>query len=411
MRRLLLFPGLVWLAVSGLAPTALADSGTLVIVGGGLEPDNSEVFTAFLEARPANAPSIAIIPAASGEPQQSADAFRNALVAHGVDPASISIVRLAILDDPATDTVDEACWRDNADDAAEIEKLRQAGAIWFTGGDQSRITTLLLREDGGDTAMLSAIRERLEAGAVVGGTSAGAAIMSSPMITQGDSLAALLPGTPGEPLQFGGGLGFASDALVDQHFGERARLGRLAAALTDARQPHRIGFGIDEDTALVVDRAKGTARVAGSGYVTVLDARSAMRESGDRLAIGGLLVSLGGAGDEIDLAAATIVPAAFKRSTLGAEYYNAADLPGGGMALSGQTLAQVAGEALLDNLAAKVVERHSFIGEFGVTYRFSQTTASQGWWGRAPDSAARYTLSAIRFDIEPIHVTIRRAGN
>ncbi|QIG53644.1 cyanophycinase [Altererythrobacter sp. BO-6] len=394
-----------------MASIAHADSGTLVIVGGGLQPDNAEVFTAFLDARPDGTPKFVIIPAASGEPQQSADAFRETLIAHGVDPAAILLVELAMVDDPSTESVDEASWRDNSHNPVEIAKIEQAGAIWFTGGDQSRISALLIASDGHDSPMLASIRARLEAGAVIGGTSAGAAIMSDPMITQGDTLAALAPQVPGESLEFGRGLGFAGDVLIDQHFGQRARLGRLAAALTDRRQALKIGMGIDEDTALLVDRAAHTARVVGTGYVTILDARFAHRNAEGRPAINGLMVGLGASGDTIDLANASIAPAPFKRPTLGREYFDAATPSGGGMALAGQSLAEVAGEGLLDNSAAQQVVRHSFVGEFGVTYRFTQTEVSHGWWGRGPNGTARYTLSGIGFDIEPIEVTIKRAGN
>lgn len=411
MRRLLLSSSLAWLALGWMASSAHAHSGTLVIVGGGLQPDNGEIFTAFLEARPESAPTIVIIPAASGEPQQSSNAFRNALIAHGADPSAILSVELAMMDDPSTEEVDEANWRTNAGNHAEIAKVERAGAIWFTGGDQSRITTLLLDADGRESPMLSTIRHRLQAGAVIGGTSAGAAIMSDPMVTQGDSTAALLPGMAGEPLDLGRGLGFISDVLVDQHFGERARLGRLAVALTNERQPNRIGFGIDEDTAVVIDLADETARVAGSGYVTILDARAAVRSTDGRIAINGLQVGLGGSGDVIDLATGRIDPASFMRPTTGREYFAAPFPAGGGMALAGQSLAEVAGEALLDNSAAQAVERHSFVGAFGVTYRFTQEDSSQGWWGRGLDGQARYALSGIRFDIEPIDVMIRRAEN
>lgn len=389
---------------------ARAEDGTLVIVGGGLEPGNAAIHRAFLNARPANAPGIAIIPAASGEPQASADSFAEALVAHGADPANITVIRLAMIDDPATRAVDESAWATNAGSAAEIARIARAGAIWFTGGDQSRITALLTGTDGRDTPMLAAIRQRLRQGAVVGGSSAGAAIMSDPMITQGDALAALLPDGAGEPLALGRGLGFVGGALVDQHFGQRARLGRLAAALLAPGQPHRIGLGIDEDTALVL-HGSAPARVLGSGYVTLVDARSAMRGKGERFAARGLLLGLAAAGDTIDLASAAIAPAAFRKPTIGHEYADAAPIDGGGMALGGQTLAEVAGEALLDNRAARVVERHSFANGLGVTYRFTQADGSRGYWGRGPDRAARYTLSGVRFDIEPIDVTINKAGS
>lgn len=392
-------------------PSLLAQPGTLVIVGGGLEADNEEVFRAFLEARPTEATSIAIVPAASGAPSQSAADFRDALVRHGADPADISIVELAVKDDPATADIDEAGWSANADNPSEIEKIAQAGAIWLTGGDQSRLTELLIGEGGRDTAMLAAIRARLEAGAVVGGTSAGAAIMSDPMITQGDTLAALLPNAPGEEVRFNRGLGFFQGVLVDQHFGERARLGRLAALLVSKDQPHRIGIGIDENTAVQYTVGETHVLVLGSGYVTFLDARSAKIGDGSRFAVRNLALSLASSRDRIALENGEVEPAPYKQATVGNEYFVAETISGGGMALGGSTLAVVAGEALLDNSAARSVERHSFSGTFGVTYRFVQAEDSRGWWGRSPAGNASYALSGIRFDIEPIDITIMKAEN
>ena len=392
-------------------PTLQAQSGTLVIVGGGLERDNEEVFRAFLDARPANARAIAVIPAASAAPSESASDFRDTLVSYGADPADIWIVELAVLDDPQTADTDEGGWSANASNAAEIDKIAQAGAIWFTGGDQSRLTDLLIDEDGRDTAMLAAIRARLTAGAVIGGTSAGAAIMSDPMITQGDTLAALLPGAPGEPVRFDRGLGFLGNILVDQHFGERARLGRLAALLVDENQSHRIGVGIDENTAIRLTMGDANADVLGTGYVTFLDGRGSTPGSGKRFAVRNLSLSLASSGDRISLTDGKIAPAPFKKQTVGNEYFATPTISGGGMALGATSLAEVAGDALLDNSASREVERPSFSGAQGVTYRFVQTDASQGWWGRSPEGRAAYALSGIRFDIEPIDVIITKAEN
>jgi cyanophycinase len=397
------------LALVASAGAARAEGGTLVIVGGGLDHANAEIYAALLDARPEGAPGIAIIPAASGESGASSRAFAAALQRHGAKPEDVVTVRLALVDDPGTPDVDESRWAGNAHDPAEIATVERAGAIWFLGGDQARITAVLLEKDGSDTPMLTAIRRRLAAGAVVGGTSAGAAIMSAGMINRGDTLGALIGGESGEPLELTRGLGFLQSALVDQHFGERARLGRLAAALTDPTQPQRIGLGIDEDTALIVSLGDGRAQVAGSGYVTLLDARTARRTSGQRIGIAGLTLGLAGAGDSIDLAKPGVTPSPVRKPTAGREYVERPLLAGGGMAYGDQSLAVVVGEGLLDNAAARVTQRHSFAGTEGFTYRFEETTASRGWWGRDAQGRARYTLEGVAFDITPITVAIRKA--
>ena len=305
-----------WSAVCGIAlllalsaSAAQAAPGSLVIAGGALSPGNAAVHRAFLDLRMQGAPTIAVIPAASSEPAGSARRLAAALERHGGSPADVVLVHLATMDDPETPAVDESRWAGNATDSREIAKILSAGGIWFAGGDQSRITRSLLCENGADTPMLAAIRARLAAGAVIGGTSAGAAIMSRVMILNGDSRTALSqpvqprldPDESNTALVLGQGLGFLPDGLVDQHFSERDRLGRLTRALFEQPSAQRFGFGIDEDTALVVDLESGIAKALGSGTITVVDARAATAGTGLPFTASGVSVAKMPAGSEIAL--------------------------------------------------------------------------------------------------------------
>ncbi|MGB6229183.1 MAG: cyanophycinase, partial [Litorimonas sp.] len=204
---------------------ALATSAQaqLVIAGGGLEADTQDVWQAFIDQAKTDG-AFVIVPSASGSPAQSAASVRKTLIRHGVDDARITVAPLAVRDDDTTPGVNEKKWKRNADDPDVASQLRGAAAIWFTGGDQSR-TTGLLNPDGHATPVLSALRTAHASGTPIGGTSAGAAIMSRTMIRQGDSLTALTGSGEGEVLELGDGLGFLPHGLVDQHFGERARLG------------------------------------------------------------------------------------------------------------------------------------------------------------------------------------------
>jgi cyanophycinase len=268
---------------------AQADNGRLLIVGGGLLLENEAVYRALIDNRPEDRPGIAIIGAASDAAQSTARTFAGHLMHHGVDPEQISIVALAIVDDPDTPDIDESDWIANAANPEEIAKIENAGAIWFTGGDQVRLNRALVRPGGIDSPMLAAIRSRLNAGAIVGGTSAGAAAMSSPMIARGGPFEALF-GPVGdepndsvdqsEPLVLMQGLRLFSPFTLDQHFLERARLGRLARAIAQQPGPARLGIGIDEDTALLVNLFERRATVIGRGAVTVLDARNAAVSAG-----------------------------------------------------------------------------------------------------------------------------------
>jgi cyanophycinase len=140
-----------------------------------------------------------------------------------------------------------------------LDLLEYASGLFITGGSQLRISAAL-----GGTAIADTIRRRHAEGMVVAGTSAGAAVLSEHMISMGDSGA-----TPRRRLvQMAKGLGLAPDLVVDQHFRQRDRLGRLVTALS--YNPGPLGVGVDEDTAAVIQ--DGILRVIGSGAVTVIDA-------------------------------------------------------------------------------------------------------------------------------------------
>jgi cyanophycinase len=384
----------------------LGASAQLVIAGGGLDAETQDVWQAFID-KAAPAGTIVIIPSASGSPVQSAQSVADTLSSYGVAKDRIAFAEIALLDDRSTDDVDESEWVENIDDPALITQLETASAIWFTGGDQSRTTTLF-RPHGQPTEALKAIYHAQHRGAPIGGTSAGAAIMSRAMIQQGDSLAALTGSADGETLKLGEGLGFLPHGLVDQHFGERARLGRLAAALGQLPDPsQRLGFGIDENTAFITDQ-DGAAVIKGAGYVTVLDARNALYQDKDgRMHISDLVLHLVSAGDRIDLETLAITPAPWKSPTVGQEYVQQPLSGGGGMALQGQSLQDVIGEGLIDNAESQSVERISFDGSGrGVAYHFHQLEASSGFWGRGPDGPGRYMIANIAFDIVPVNVSI-----
>ena len=147
----------------------------------------------------------------------------------------------------------------NAVAAAELEK---ATGVFFTGGDQLRITTVL-----GGTRTDSLLQALVRDGRILlAGTSAGAAMMSGTMIVGGDG-----PGVTTDSVRTGPGLEFLPGVLIDMHFAERGRLNRLLSAV--ARYPHELGVGIDEDTAILADG--DVLEVLGSGSVTIVDAGGA----------------------------------------------------------------------------------------------------------------------------------------
>ena len=136
--------------------------------------------------------------------------------------------------------------------------LADAAGLFFTGGDQLRISSQI-----GDTPIEEMVRAIHRRGGVIAGTSAGASVMSDTMLVRGSSAESHRIGD----LNMAPGLGLIEDVIIDQHFAERGRIGRLLGAV--AQNPRVLGIGIDENTAIVVENDR--FRVIGAGAVYVVD--------------------------------------------------------------------------------------------------------------------------------------------
>ena len=170
-----------------------------------------------------------------------------------------------------------------------------ATGIFLTGGNQLRLSTIL-----GGTPLAQCIRRRNAAGTVVAGTSAGAAIMPEHMIAGGGSGA-----TPkADGVILAPGLGLTNRLVIDQHFRQRDRIGRLLAAVSF--NPFAVGIGLDEDTAVVLG-PDDTFEVVGSGAVTVVDPSDLVYSSmdsalpGEPVSLIGLTLHVLGHGGRFDL--------------------------------------------------------------------------------------------------------------
>jgi cyanophycinase len=169
--------------------------------------------------------------------------------------------------------------RAESHDPALVARLDAASGIFMSGGSQLKLSQYLPGTPLGD-----AIHRAHARGAVVGGTSAGASIMSEFMIAMGDEGL-----TPRQRVaQMSHGLGLVKGAIIDQHFSQRTRYGRLMSVT--AMSPNLIGIGLDEDTAIEV-HGSSTFTVRGTGGVFVLDCRSAVTDAPDARRGAPLLVS------------------------------------------------------------------------------------------------------------------------
>ena len=171
--------------------------------------------------------------------------------------------------------------RRDCEEPGRLARLQQASGVFFTGGNQLRLGTLL-----GGTAVAKTVRAMNAAGVPVAGTSAGAAFISEHMIAFGNEGSTPIAGSVG----LAAGLGLTNRFIIDQHFRQRDRLGRLMTAL--AYNPFAIGLGLDEDTAAFIS-PDNTVHVEGSGGITVVDAAEVQFSSMDTVSEGQPVCLLG----------------------------------------------------------------------------------------------------------------------
>jgi len=197
--------------------------------------------------------------------------------------------------------------RADAEDAEEIDELKESTGIFLSGGNQLRLSTVL-----GGTRAAKALRRANASGVPVAGTSAGAAFLSEHMIAFGDEGATPKAGM----VHLAPGLGLTNRVIIDQHFRQRDRLGRLLSAL--AYNPFAVGIGLDEDTAAFI-RPDEVLEVEGSGGLTLIDSSGIefssmdMVDEGDPVCMLGIRLHLLVAGASYDLANRRASPGALAR--------------------------------------------------------------------------------------------------
>lgn len=260
----------------------MADAaGPLIIIGGHEDKDGERVILKEV-ARRLNGGRLVIATVASHEPEGYFDSYQKAFAAIGVT----DLVELYV-HERAESHSDEA-----------LSLLDGAGGVFFSGGDQLRISSQI-----GDTAIERRIRELHAAGGVIAGTSAGASVMSETMLVKGPSAESYRIGE----LHMAPGLGLIRDVIIDQHFAERGRYGRLLGAV--AHNPRLLGIGIDENTAVVVENDRFL--VIGSGAAYVVDGEEATHSNiaearSDRaLSMFNVRMHVLSSGDSFDLTART----------------------------------------------------------------------------------------------------------
>lgn len=216
----------------------------LILIGGSEDKQGARVILREV-ARRAGHGRLVVATLGSEEPEQQWQRYAQVFRELGVE----DIEHLSVIS------------REDAMGADPVALLRRAGAVFFTGGDQVKITTKM-----GGTPLYGAVRDLYDRGGLIAGTSAGASAMGEAMLVSN--------GRHDDAHKVRGafymtrGLGLVRDMIIDQHFAQRARIERLIAAV--AENPAVLGLGIDEDTGVILE---GTDRlfVMGSGAVYVAD--------------------------------------------------------------------------------------------------------------------------------------------
>jgi cyanophycinase len=224
-------------------PQSTKPRGLLFAIGGAEDKVGDRAILSEVVARAGGKKAvIALFPTASTIPGELADMYEAIFRSMGAEVRVVWVKTRADAEDPEI-----------------LGQLEGATAIFFTGGAQGRIVTLL-----GGTPLAQTIRRAHRSGALVAGTSAGASVVCDHMIIQGKKGYA----PKRRSVTLGPGLGLTKRLVIDQHFAQRHRIGRLFSAV--ALNPFLIGVGIDEDTGVVIG-ADNKMEVVGRGTVTVID--------------------------------------------------------------------------------------------------------------------------------------------
>jgi cyanophycinase len=235
---------------------ALPEShGQLIIIGGAEDKEGEcRILREFVRRSGGLQARIVVMTVATGLPGEVGETYINVFERLGVE--SVKVVDTAKPED--------------ASDSKALETIQQATGVFFTGGNQARITELLK-----DTELDTALHKSFADGNVIAGTSAGAAMMPDMMIVEGESET----NPRMEVASMDRGMGFLPNVIIDQHFAQRGRLGRLISALT--QQPANLGFGIDENTAIAINGKD--LQVIGEGSVTIVDMANVTHNNVDNL--------------------------------------------------------------------------------------------------------------------------------
>lgn len=226
--------------------SAQTQKGYLIIIGGAEDKEGNSVILRQAPELMGKDDLLTILTTATEKPEEAYEKYRKVFGRLGVKKIESLNINT----------------RDDADSEEYCNRIRSSRCVFMTGGDQLRITSIL-----GGTLAFTELRNLYENGGIIMGTSAGASVMSSTMVVQG------IDNEPARKctLKMAPGLGLIGGIIIDQHFDQRGRFGRLICGI--AENPDVLGIGIDEDTAVKV-YPDLHLEIIGTNAVTIIDGKS-----------------------------------------------------------------------------------------------------------------------------------------
>jgi len=367
--------------------------GSLVIIGGALRADNDAVWERIVQLAGGKGARIAVFASASASPERAGNYLVERLNRHGADAFFV----------PVAERLEGANVREAAEDATLAQAVRTAGGAYFSGGDQGRITRALRRADGSNTQMLDALWEMYRRGGVIAGSSAGAAIMSSTMFGHPESILSTLQHGVDDGRQITRGLGFiGDDVFIDQHLLVRGRFARMLPAML--AKGYKIGLGIDENTAMVVNARRDVEVIGYRGALLVDLSEAATRDGSFNLANGRL--SYLDNGDRFNLTSKTFTPAPEKahgKLDVKKPYWRgplfSADILGNGTVVD--LMAKLIDSDQPDAIGLSLDSPNAERPDLGFEFKLSRVGDTVGYQSAFSEA---YSVYNVRLDIRPIVV-------
>lgn len=372
------------------------DPGGLLIIGGALRADNAAVYRKLIARAGGSAGArIGIFPTASaglGSTKRTKATFES----YGVPADNVYSIEITSANAAMT-----------AQDPTVVARIKASTALFFVGGDQLKITQAFYNADGSDTPALAAVRDVYANKGVIAGTSAGAAIQSELMLSAfGVPMDTLDVGLSSKPNQRGvyvsKGLGLFHGGVVDQHFNTyQGRHARLSRVLIERKVP--LGFGVDEDTAMLV-KGDDTFEVVGASGVTVVDtSKAALADAPLGVSISGVLLNFMGSGDSYDLKTGAYALNPSKELIKPGDEYENGNRIITDLAQTGAFNRAIT-TGLVDNTAKTqlgLLLRYNQTYGYGYKFTFSKTAETQGFYGSVNGIDA-YAVRDVGMSVEPV---------